>query len=93
MSDQAPIDHTLETENAIRRRERDNAASAPEGPLQQYYRFKDLKRLKIVGTWPTLYAWIKDRGFPEGSHLSPRYRVWSASEVHAWVESQRVKAA
>lgn len=62
-------------------------------PLEQHDRFKDLKRLGIVGTWPTLYAWIRDRGFPEGKRISSHYRVWSASEVHAWLEAQQAKAA
>jgi predicted DNA-binding transcriptional regulator AlpA len=66
---------------------------APAAALEQHYRFADLKRLGIVQTWPTLYAWIKDRGFPEGKKISSHYRIWSASEVHSWLDAQTTKAA
>lgn len=32
---------------------------APAAALEQHYRFADLKRLGIVQTWPTLYAWMR----------------------------------
>lgn len=66
---------------------------APAGSLEQHYRFHDLKTLGIVGTWPTLYDWIAKRGFPPGMKLGPKFRVWPASEVHAWLEAQQIKAA
>jgi predicted DNA-binding transcriptional regulator AlpA len=62
---------------------------APAAALDQHYRYKDLKHLGIVGSWPTLYDWIKKRGFPEGTRVSSHFRIWSASEVHRWLESQQ----
>jgi hypothetical protein len=56
--------------------------------LEQYYRFADLKRLRIVNSWDTLADWIKNRGFPKGKLLTRRARVWSASEVQEWLDRQ-----
>jgi predicted DNA-binding transcriptional regulator AlpA len=56
--------------------------------LDRYYRYADLKALGIIPSWPVLYAWIKERGFPAGLSISRRMRIWPASEVQAWLDQQ-----
>jgi hypothetical protein len=61
--------------------------------LDRYYRFKDLKELGIVGNWPTLLAWIRERGFPPGISPSPKVRLFPRSAVQDWLDRQASRAA
>jgi hypothetical protein len=47
----------------------------------------DLRDLRIVSNWNTLNKWIDERGFPPGRIIG-RNRVWTESEVFAWIEAQ-----
>ena len=60
--------------------------------LEQHYRFADLRRLRVVETWPTLIDWQRRRGFPRGKKLG-KIRIWSASEIQAWLDKQGSEAA
>jgi hypothetical protein len=57
------------------------------------WRFRDLKRKKIVGNWTTLLAWIASEGFPVGVMLGPNSRGWIASDVRAWLQSRPTAGA
>jgi hypothetical protein len=61
--------------------------------LDRYYRFKDLKELGIVSNWPTLLAWIRERGFPPGISPSPRIRLFDRRSVQDWLDRQSKEAA
>jgi len=36
----------------------------------------------------TVWKWIKTKGFPRPTRLSPRVSVWKMSEVDAWLDAQ-----
>lgn len=76
-----------------RREGRGVSARGPPDGLDQHYRYNDLRALNIVPNWPTLSTWIRERGFPPGTLLSPRIRVWSATEIQDWLDKQSSQAA
>jgi predicted DNA-binding transcriptional regulator AlpA len=51
-------------------------------------RFRDLKDRGIVSNHVTLKRWIEREGFPTGRMLGPNTRVWSESEIEAWLDSR-----
>ena len=51
-------------------------------------RFADLKRIGLVGNWPTLKRRIESQAFPPGRLLGPNTRVWTEGEVEAWFVSR-----
>jgi hypothetical protein len=69
------------------------ADDTPAAALETHYRYADLRARNIVPTWPALYAWIKAGRFPPGKHVSPRIRIWSHSEIQAWLDNQSSEAA
>jgi hypothetical protein len=77
---------------ALRQQQDPSAARGPP-KLDQYYRYKDLHELNIVPNWPTLSAWIRERGFPPGKLVSPRIRIWSRAEIQGWLDAQSSEAA
>jgi len=54
----------------------------------RYFRFDDLKAAGIVRNRPTLYRWIKERGFPGGILLGPNTRAWPEADILRWLESK-----
>jgi predicted DNA-binding transcriptional regulator AlpA len=60
--------------------------------IEQFLRFDDLRRRQIVNNRMTLSRWINVLGFPPGTKLGPNTRVWTESEIAAWLAS-RPKAA
>ena len=66
----------------------------PKIPTEQdedelIWRFRDLKRKKIVGNWTTLLSWIRNEGFPAGIMIGPNSRGWIASESAEWIANAR----
>ncbi len=53
-----------------------------------FVRFKHLRQMGIVTSWPHLYRIIEYNGFPAGAHLSDRMRVWDERDVEAWLASR-----
>ena len=51
-------------------------------------RFADLKRIGLVGNWPTLKRRIESQAFRPGKLLGPNTRVWTEGEVEAWFVSR-----
>jgi predicted DNA-binding transcriptional regulator AlpA len=53
-----------------------------------FYRFRDLKAMGIVGSWPTLLRWVEAGTFPCGVWLGPNVRAWSKADIDAWMASR-----
>jgi hypothetical protein len=56
--------------------------------LPKLLRFADLKRIGLVGNWPTLKRRIESQAFPPGRLLGPNTRVWTETEVELWFVSR-----
>jgi hypothetical protein len=48
-------------------------------------RFKDLRRLGVVSSWPQLRYMQENYGFPTGLLLGANTRAWRVTEVAAWL--------
>lgn len=57
-------------------------------PTRIFYRYRDLKRMGIVGSWPTLLRWVKAGAFPPGVWLGPNVRAWPKEDIDAWMASR-----
>jgi predicted DNA-binding transcriptional regulator AlpA len=57
----------------------------------EWLRFADLKREKIVSNHPTLIRWIESEGFPPGIWLGPNTRAWRRSWIEASLASRPAK--
>ncbi len=55
----------------------------------QLLRFADLKKAKVVTSWPQLKRLVTNHGFPPGYMLSPAVRVWDASAIEDWLQRRR----
>ena len=55
-------------------------------PLEQLLRFRDLRRLGVVSSWPQLRYMQENYGFPVGLLLGANSRAWRASEVEQWLD-------
>jgi predicted DNA-binding transcriptional regulator AlpA len=53
-----------------------------------WLRFADLKRLKLVTNHPTLKRWIEQQAFPPGIMLGPNTRAWRRSWIEKWLASR-----
>jgi predicted DNA-binding transcriptional regulator AlpA len=53
-----------------------------------FYRFRELKAMGIVGSWPTLLRWIAAGTFPPGVWLGPNVRAWAKADIDAWIASR-----
>jgi predicted DNA-binding transcriptional regulator AlpA len=51
-------------------------------------RYKDLRRLGIVSSWPQLRYMQEKYGFPSGLLLGANSRAWRVAEVEAWLASR-----
>jgi len=51
-------------------------------------RFKDLRRLGVVSSWPQLRRMQESYGFPVGILLGPNSRAWRAVDVEAWLATR-----
>jgi predicted DNA-binding transcriptional regulator AlpA len=58
--------------------------------LPTFLRFKDLEERQIVTNWPQVKQLIIKQGFPAGSYLSPKTRVWRQDEVAEWLATRGV---
>jgi predicted DNA-binding transcriptional regulator AlpA len=56
------------------------------------FRFVDLKANGVAKSWPQLYRMIELYGFPAGRLLSPQVRVWTDTEIDAWLATRPVRA-
>jgi predicted DNA-binding transcriptional regulator AlpA len=56
--------------------------------LPRYVKFRDLKQLNIVNSWPQLGRMMRDEAFPSGKKLGPQTRVWTEQEVADWLASR-----
>jgi predicted DNA-binding transcriptional regulator AlpA len=57
-------------------------------PIDELLRFKDLRRLGVVSSWPQLRYMQENYGFPTGLLLGANSRAWRASEVTQWLGSR-----
>ena len=48
-------------------------------------RFKDLRRLGVVSSWPQLRRMQECEKFPTGFLLGPNSRAWRVSEIEEWL--------
>jgi predicted DNA-binding transcriptional regulator AlpA len=48
-------------------------------------RFKDLRRLGVVSSWPQLKYMMESYGFPRGFLLGANTRAWRAAEIEKWL--------
>jgi predicted DNA-binding transcriptional regulator AlpA len=51
-------------------------------------RFKDLRRLGVVSSWPQLRYMQERYGFPTGLLLGANSRAWRAIDVERWLASR-----
>ncbi len=56
--------------------------------LSRQLRFRDLQELGVLPNRMTLHNWVKNAGFPPGRLVGPNTRLWSETEVVAWLESR-----
>jgi predicted DNA-binding transcriptional regulator AlpA len=56
--------------------------------MERLLRYRDLLALGICNNRPTLSNWIKHRAFPAGKLIGPNTRVWSETEVQAWLDAR-----
>jgi hypothetical protein len=56
--------------------------------LEQFCRFNDLKKKRIVESHAQLRRLQETEGFPRGKLLGPNTRVWTISEINKWLESR-----
>ena len=48
-------------------------------------RYKDLRSLGVVSSWPQLRQMQRLYGFPSGFLLGPNSRAWRADDVEKWL--------
>jgi predicted DNA-binding transcriptional regulator AlpA len=48
-------------------------------------RFKDLRRLGVVSSWPQLRRMQECESFPTGILLGPNSRAWRVADVEQWL--------
>jgi predicted DNA-binding transcriptional regulator AlpA len=48
-------------------------------------RFKDLRRLGVVSSWPQLRRMQEFENFPSGFLLGPNSRAWRVADVEEWL--------
>ena len=48
-------------------------------------RFKDLRRLGVVSSWPQLRYMVQNYGFPAGFLLGANTRAWRATDIENWL--------
>jgi predicted DNA-binding transcriptional regulator AlpA len=48
-------------------------------------RYKDLRRLGVVSSWPQLRRMQELYGFPSGLLLGPNSRAWRVLDVEKWL--------
>ena len=53
-----------------------------------WLRFADLKRLKLITNHMTLKRWIDTENFPPGIMLGPNTRAWRRSWIEEWLASR-----
>jgi hypothetical protein len=56
--------------------------------VPQHLRFEELRRKGIVNSWPGLRHLQLHEDFPLGKLLGLSTRVWTASEVNAWLANR-----
>ena len=54
-------------------------------------RFKDLRRLGVVSSWPQLRYMQENYGFPSGLLLGSNTRAWRVAEVEAWLANRPIE--
>jgi predicted DNA-binding transcriptional regulator AlpA len=59
--------------------------------MSKFLRFRDLKASGLVDNRTTLQRWIQQQRFPPGRLLGPNVRVWSDTEIFAWLASRPAK--
>jgi predicted DNA-binding transcriptional regulator AlpA len=48
-------------------------------------RFKDLRRLGVVSSWPQLKYMQEKYGFPSGFLLGTNTRAWRVADIETWL--------
>jgi predicted DNA-binding transcriptional regulator AlpA len=61
--------------------------------LPMLLRFRDLKAMNYVQSWPQLKSMIENEGFPRGRRTSPNIRTWTEDEVAEWYAARPVEHA
>jgi hypothetical protein len=54
-------------------------------------RFSDLVDRQIVRNRATLGRWQRNHGFPPGALIAPNTRVWTETEIAAWLSARGVE--
>ena len=55
--------------------------------MKRFLRISDVEEMTGLSV-PTIYRYVKERGFPKGIKLSPGAVRWPEAEVVEWMESQ-----
>lgn len=66
----------------------DPTAPPPEASADRLLKLDEVKDLTGLSR-PTIYRFMKQRGFPQPYKPGGYASRWSEAEVHAWRESQR----
>jgi predicted DNA-binding transcriptional regulator AlpA len=56
--------------------------------LEELVRFKDLRRLGVVTSWPQLRYMQEKYNFPAGMLLGANTRAWKATEIAEWLAAR-----
>ena len=56
-------------------------------PLEQLLRIQDVAALTTLSK-SCINLWVAQDRFPKPSSISPTVKVWRASDVNGWVDSQ-----
>ena len=57
---------------------------------RHFVRFKHLRDLGIVNSWPALRYQMKYNGFPEGRLLGANTRAWTTEEIQKWLDERPI---
>jgi predicted DNA-binding transcriptional regulator AlpA len=56
--------------------------------LEELLRFKDLRRLGYVSSWPQLRRMQEYEDFPSGFLLGPNSRAWRVADIEEWLANR-----
>lgn len=56
-------------------------------------RMPEVRRMLGGVSRVTVYAWMRDRGFPRGIHIGDRTVGWRPEQVRRWIEQRERQSA
>lgn len=60
--------------------------------LPRFLRFRDIRDSRLINNWQTLARLIAEQGFPPGTLIGANTRVWTQTEIEAWLATRPTAA-